>query len=92
MFPYMPANIPPQSAWAETNTSSTAKNTKNVISAGLSARPGTDSKNPIPACLSSAICAKDEDQPLCVKWCLAEALIVEEREEEVEETAENGRC
>jgi benzoyl-CoA reductase subunit BamC len=26
-----------------------------------------------------------EDQPLCVKWCLAEALIVEEREEEVDE-------
>ena len=26
-----------------------------------------------------------EDVPLCVKWCLNEALIVEEREEEVEE-------
>lgn len=25
------------------------------------------------------------DEPLCVKWCLAEALIYEEREEEVEE-------
>ena len=26
-----------------------------------------------------------EDEPLCVKWCLAEALTVEEREEEVDE-------
>jgi benzoyl-CoA reductase subunit BamC len=26
-----------------------------------------------------------EDQPLCVKWCLNEALICEEREEEVDE-------
>jgi len=26
-----------------------------------------------------------EDEPLCVKWCLADALIYEEREEEVEE-------
>ncbi len=26
-------------------------------------------------------------QPLCVKWCLNEALIYEEREEEVEEEA-----
>ncbi len=26
-----------------------------------------------------------EDEPLCVKWCLVDALIVEEREEEVEE-------
>ncbi len=29
-----------------------------------------------------------EDEPLCVKWCLADALIYEEREEEVEEEAE----
>jgi benzoyl-CoA reductase subunit BamC len=26
-----------------------------------------------------------EDEPLCVKWCLNDALIYEEREEEVEE-------
>jgi benzoyl-CoA reductase subunit BamC len=26
-----------------------------------------------------------EEEPLCVKWCLNEALVVEEREEEVEE-------
>ncbi len=29
-----------------------------------------------------------EDVPLCVKWCLNEALILEEREEEVEENVE----
>ena len=29
-----------------------------------------------------------EDEPLCVKWCLADALILEEREEEVEEAEE----
>jgi len=29
-----------------------------------------------------------EDEPLCVKWCLADALILEEREEEVEEPEE----
>jgi benzoyl-CoA reductase subunit BamC len=29
-----------------------------------------------------------EDEPLCVKWCLADALILEEREEEVEEVEE----
>jgi len=29
-----------------------------------------------------------EDEPLCVKWCLVDALKVEEREEEVEEQIE----
>ena len=29
-----------------------------------------------------------EEQPLCVKWCLVDALTYEEREEEVEEQAE----
>ncbi len=29
-----------------------------------------------------------EEAPMCVKWCLADALILEEREEEVEEEAE----
>ena len=29
-----------------------------------------------------------EDEPLCVKWCMTDALILEEREEEVEEQAE----
>ncbi len=28
---------------------------------------------------------EDEEEPLCVKWCLADVLIYEEREEEVEE-------
>ena len=31
---------------------------------------------------------EDEDKPLCVDWCLNEALIYEEREEEVEEQVE----
>ena len=26
-----------------------------------------------------------EEEPLCVKWCINDALVVEEREEEVEE-------
>lgn len=29
-----------------------------------------------------------EDEPLCVKWCLVDALTIEEREEEVEELPE----
>ena len=29
-----------------------------------------------------------EDEPLCVKWCLADALIYEKREEEVDEAVE----
>ena len=29
-----------------------------------------------------------EDEPMCVKWCLADALILEEREEEVDEEEE----
>ena len=29
-----------------------------------------------------------EDEPMCVKWCTADALILEEREEEVEEDEE----
>jgi benzoyl-CoA reductase subunit BamC len=29
-----------------------------------------------------------EDEPMCVKWCLADALILEEREEEGEEEGE----
>jgi len=33
---------------------------------------------------------EDEEQPLCVKWCLAEALTYEEREEEVEEEVKLG--
>jgi len=33
---------------------------------------------------------EEEEQPLCVKWCLAEALTYEEREEEVEEEVKLG--
>lgn len=33
---------------------------------------------------------EDEEIPLCVKWCLAEALVYEEREEEVEEEVKLG--
>ncbi|MGB5751087.1 MAG: (4Fe-4S)-binding protein [Desulfobacterales bacterium] len=29
-----------------------------------------------------------EDEPLCVKWCLADALVLEEREEDVDEEEE----
>ena len=29
-----------------------------------------------------------EDEPLCVKWCLSDALVLEEREEEVDEAEE----
>jgi benzoyl-CoA reductase subunit BamC len=29
-----------------------------------------------------------EEEPLCVKWCINDALVCEEREEEVEETEE----
>jgi benzoyl-CoA reductase subunit BamC len=29
-----------------------------------------------------------EEEPLCVKWCTADALIYEEREEEVDEAVE----
>ena len=29
-----------------------------------------------------------EDEPLCVKWCLNDALVYEEREEEVDEEEE----
>jgi benzoyl-CoA reductase subunit BamC len=29
-----------------------------------------------------------EDEPLCVKWCIADALTLEEREEEVDEEEE----
>ena len=29
-----------------------------------------------------------EDEPLCVKWCINDALVSEEREEEVEEAEE----
>ena len=29
-----------------------------------------------------------EDEPLCVKWCIADALTLEERKEEVEEEEE----
>ncbi len=31
---------------------------------------------------------EEEDEPLCVKWCSVDALIVEEREEEIEEPDE----
>jgi benzoyl-CoA reductase subunit BamC len=31
---------------------------------------------------------EEEDEPLCVKWCTVDALIVEEREEEIEELDE----
>jgi len=32
-----------------------------------------------------------EDEPLCVKWCINDALTYEEREEEVEEDEEEAR-
>jgi benzoyl-CoA reductase subunit BamC len=42
-------------------------------------------KNPIPAFPLKCDMCEDEEEPLCVKWCLADALTYEEREEEVEE-------
>jgi len=33
---------------------------------------------------------EDEEEPLCVKWCLAKALTYEERDEEVEEEVKLG--
>jgi benzoyl-CoA reductase subunit BamC len=34
---------------------------------------------------------EEEEEPLCVKWCLADALTYEEREEEVEEEVEQEK-
>ena len=43
--------------------------------------------------LSCDMCESEPDlkEPLCVRWCLAEALIYEEREEAVEEKVEQGK-
>jgi benzoyl-CoA reductase subunit BamC len=42
--------------------------------------------------LKCDMCESDPplDQPMCVQWCLNDALVYEEREEEVEETAALG--
>ena len=64
-----------------------------MASAGLPAHPGTFSKNPIPVFRSNAICVKTiptGEKPLCVQWCINDALIYEEREEEVEEEEKPG--
>jgi benzoyl-CoA reductase subunit BamC len=29
-----------------------------------------------------------EDEPLCVRWCITDALVLEEREEDIEEVPE----
>jgi len=64
-----------------------------VPSAGLPAHPGTFFKEPdsgLP--LKCDLCEDLEDpsleEPLCVTWCLSDALTYEEREEEVEEEEE----
>ena len=59
---------------AEVNTSLMARNTMSALCAGLPVRPEPSSKSPIPL-----------EEPLCVKWCLNEALIYQERREEAEE-------
>lgn len=41
--------------------------------------------------LKCDMCEDEEDGPLCVQWCLAEALIYEEREEEVDEQEEQEK-
>lgn len=43
--------------------------------------------------LSCDMCESEPDlkEPLCVRWCLADALIYEEREEAVEEKVEQGK-
>jgi benzoyl-CoA reductase subunit BamC len=52
----------------------TERNTTSVPSAGLPAHPCEDDP--------------DLEEPLCVQWCLSDALTYEEREEEVEEEEE----
>ena len=41
--------------------------------------------------LKCDMCEDEEDGPLCVQWCLAEAMIYEEREEEVDEQEEQEK-
>ena len=73
---------------AETNTRLTERNTMSVPSAGLPARPGSEFKEPDSGLPLKCDMCEGEDEPLCVKWCLVDALTYEEREEEVEEEVE----
>lgn len=41
--------------------------------------------------LKCDMCEDEEDGPLCVRWCLADALIYEEREEDVDEQEEQEK-
>ena len=50
-LPYTPVSMLQPNVWAETNIRLTESNTTNVTSAGLPARPGSFSKNPIPVSL-----------------------------------------
>ena len=62
-----------------------------MISAGQSCPSRDRFKEPDSGLPLKCDMCEGEEQPLCVKWCLAEALIVEEREEEVDEAGEDGR-
>ena len=69
----------------------TERNTTSAASAGLPAHPGTLFKEPdsgLP--LKCDMCEDAEEEPLCVQWCINDALIYEEREEEVEEEEKPG--
>ena len=88
MFLSTQVSILQPNVWAETNISLTGRNTMSAVSAGLHAHPGTPFKEPdsgLP--LKCDMCEElpEGEQPLCVQWCLNDALVYEEREEEVDE-------
>ena len=56
-----------------------------VRSAEPPVHPGASLKNPIQGSPLKCDMCEGEERPLCVQWCLNDALIYEEREEEVEE-------
>ncbi len=62
----------------------------NAPSAVLPALRVIYSKNLTPGFLSSVTCVRARKKPLCVKWCITDALTCEEREEECEEVDELG--
>ena len=90
MFLYMRVSMLKPNVWAETNTRLTERNTKSVPSAGLPAHPGIEFKEPDSGLPLKCDMCEGEEEPLCVKWCLVDALTYEEREEEVEEEVKVG--
>ena len=85
MYPCSRASIRRANVPAGTNISLTRKEYEECAFCRASCPSRDDFKEPDSGLPLKCDVCEGEDEPMCVKWCLVDALTYEEREEDVEE-------